>query len=213
MGKKREIVSSPDEPGITGTNDGVSPVRGTDAAAPLPDLPRISELPGVRSNNPDRKTPEVPPSPPPVAKRPVKDLRNFAALDLEEKIGVLNALKKIRHKYPSISDPAIRPVIKELYMAWVDEMMLKILQPGSLVSGEFTSQESGALKILAQTILQRQQISAGQPQVPAPMVPRSGTNPKPIGALDPGVDSAKLQKAQLAFLTELQKMEREGPSF
>lgn len=213
MRKKREILTSPAGPGIPDAERGVPSVRGADSAPSVTDLPGVSGLPGMRSDNPDGKPQEVSPSPPPVAKRTVKDLRNFANLDLEEKIGVLNALKKIKNKYPNITDPAIRPVIKELYTAWVDEMMLKILQPGGSVAAGFTQEESQALKILAQTILQRQQGSAGQPQAPAPAIPRQGAAPKPIGGLDPGVDSVKLQQAQRAFLTELQKMEREGPSF
>jgi hypothetical protein len=188
----------------------MSQVRGTDSAVTVTDLPRSGGLSGVRPNNPDRKSQEVLSPPEKVAKRNVTAVE----MTLDEKVSVLNALRSIRSKIPKVKDPKVQSLIDMLYVKWVDETMLEILSPNLQIRSQFNPQEIEALKVLAQTILQRQHGSAGQP-APAPMVPRTGANPNPpTEALNPGpVDDVKFRQAQEGFLRELSKMEREGPSF
>ena len=209
MGKKREANTSSSGPGNSGADSGVSSVRGNDSPTVVTNLPGVSGLSGVRTDNPDRKPQEVSPAPEKVAKRSL----TIGELSLDEKVSILNALRAIRSKTPKVKDQKAQALIDALYVKWVDETMLQILAPQA-ASQSFQQQEIDALKVLAQTILQRQQGSAARP-APAPMVPRTGANSQPVPQplVDGGVNDAKFRKAQMDFLQEISKLEREGPEF
>lgn len=227
MVKKREILTSPAGPGITGSESGVPQMRGDDPASSVPDFPGVGGLSGVRSGNPDRNTQEVSSGPTLVGKRTIKGSPEksrpidptLTDLSLEEKIRLLNVFRKIRSKPPRVSDLDVRLVIGELYRDWIDEMMGRILDPAkdhAKMAG-FDPEEVSALKVLARTIIQRQ---AGNP-APLPAVPlsKTGENPNPQKAapmiprtpLNPGVNTDKYRQAQANFLSELAKMDREDP--
>jgi hypothetical protein len=226
MAKKRETTTSVPGPGIAEADDGMPEVRGNDPATSQSDLSGISGLPGVQPSNPDRKHQEVSAKPTTVAKRTLKlAARESSEMTLDEKIGALNAFRKIRSKSPRVSDHKIGDLIRVLYEAWVDDMMLRILQPKNPEAAGFTEQETQALKVLAQTILQRQTIP-GQPAVaPVPSaqstqpVSRQNENPYPNNAapmiprngLNPGVNANAYRDAQSRFLEELAKLDREDP--
>jgi hypothetical protein len=214
MATESETITAASGPGVQGTNDGVSPVRGDHPPAAESNLRGVGGLPRVQSSHPDRKPQEIPAKSPAVGKRTVKEKPEkgrpleLKTLNLEEKIGVLNALKKIRKKAPRVSDPEISALLAGLYRAWVDETILSIISPTSSAVQGFTEAEANALKVLAQTILQRQAnpaIPSPQIQIPnpsaAPMVPRKG--------LSPGVDVSGLRDAQARFLDELSRMDRQ----
>jgi hypothetical protein len=205
-----EILTSPAGPGIAGSLCGVPEVRGANSAPTVTDLPRVSGLPGVRADNPDGKTQEVSSVPEKVASRKLKS----EPMSLDEQLEFLNALRLIRRRPPKVINHKYEELIHGLYFKWIDEQMLQILRPKAQPASGFTPEEADALRVLAQTILQRQQGSAGQP-APAPMVPRTGAKPNPgtPAPLNPGVDDQKFRQAQASFLQELSKMEREGPNF
>lgn len=188
------------------------PVRGADPTPAVADIPGVGGLSRVRADNSDGKTQEVPPALEKVAKRKLEPRREVVDMTLDEKLAILNAFRAIRNKVPKVRDPKTQDLIQLLYYKWIDETMLQILNAGATPTANFNSQEVGALKVLAQTILQRQQGSAGP--APVPMVPRTGAaKPLQHEPAPTGVDDEKLRKAQLNFLQELSKMEREGPSY
>jgi hypothetical protein len=143
-----------------------------------------------------------------VAKRKLKPKE--VDMTVDEQVELLNALLLIRKSPPKVKDHKYQDLINTLYLAWIDDQMNLILRPSTAQSG-FTPQEADALKVLAQTILQRQQGSAGRPQAPAPMVPRTGANPP--SPLNPGIDENKFRAAQAGFLAELAKLDREGKEY
>lgn len=181
-------------------------MRGADPAPPVTDLPGVSRLPGVPADNPDRKPPEVSPSPPAVAKRKLEHKPRPVAMNMDEKLEFLNSFRLIRRHPPRVKNPKYQDLIQKLYFDWIDEQMLQVLSPGAQLTASLSPEEIGALKILAQTILQRQQGSArpDAPQAPAPMVPRTGAAPQP---LKPVIDVDRLKQAQWSFLQELSQME------
>jgi hypothetical protein len=219
MGKKRETTAGLSSSRDGGTPSGVPEVQGTDPATTVPDISGVSGLPGVRSGHSDGEPKKVSKIIQSVGTRSIKDIEQMS---LDEKISVLNAFRKIRNRPPKVSDESIREMITVLYLAWVDEMMEKILAPPktSLSLSGFTVEETQAIKVLAQTILQRQ-TQVPQPVAVAPSKPVM-FNPgsaKPMGnksipsGLNPGVDTDAFQKAQKELLLQLSKMEREGPEF
>lgn len=228
MAKRRETATSVTTPGDESTPSAVPTVRRDDPAPAVADLSGVSGLSGMQPSHPRRKSKKVQPSSGGLATGTVgKDL---GSLGLEEKINLLNGLKDLLKQSPKIkSDLSTQAIIDSLYKEWVSHLMDRILNvPSASVSGSFTKEEVTALKTLAVTILQRQKTGAPAPVAnpqTAPGTPHHQIgpgNPNPQNAapmiqrqtpLEPGVNTDAYRRAQAQFLSELTKLEREGPQF
>ncbi len=208
---KNEAVTNSHKPGNATPDDRVSQMREFYTASNVTDLSGGSGLPGVRPDYSDGKSPKVSSGPEEVAGSTIADKKDIFFMSLDEKLSLLNAFRKIRQSPPKIKDQQAKRLVAELYTKWIDDTMLQILHPGSQMGAAFTKEEVDALKVLAQTILQRQQNPMALPPRSVPMVQR--TTQSPPTPLAPGVDDVKLRAAQATFLAELSKMERESPVY
>jgi hypothetical protein len=227
MGKRRgKATQSASTPGNGGATSDLSGVRGDNLSSHVTDFPGSSGLSGMPATDPNRKASEIPAGAQAVAGEPGPRVRALESLSLEERVDMLNALRKIRRKYPtSRAASDINVTIASLYCEWVDSLISQVLGGTAFATG-FTKEEFNALKVMAKTILQRQsQASApstSQPQRPQPTPPAQSpaaprSTPAPVGnkatPLKESVDVDAFQSAQRRLLDQLSKMDREAPEF
>lgn len=176
----------------------VSTLPGTDHADDF-DV-RRDGLPRVQSSDPERVAPPVPPSPPEVG---------AIVLSHAQKVNLLNAFCKVKIKVPKIYDPVVMALIYESYDRWIKSNIDALFNEDPNRSSDFTGEQLTVLRTMADQIIQRQKTITATPKVIPPKPPA----PVQSEPLKEGVNLDSFRKANEGFLRELEKLDRDGPTF
>jgi hypothetical protein len=209
-------------PGNEGTSSGVSSVRGSDSANHIADLPGRGELPRMRPGDSDGNPSKVSDRTPKIGASAITDLT------LEEKISVLNALKKIIHKPPKIAaEASVKIFLEKQYKKWVSGLIGSILNGEQVTETGFNEEETSILRMLIQQIQSKQTGSTSsvpvnnqkkQSRASTPTNNQSSINEKPLrtnpyamgNRLSEAVNTDQFIQSQKNFLDTLSEMERQG---
>lgn len=141
-------------------------------------------------------------------------VRSLNDLNMVERVELLNAYKSIHSKLPEVKASSwILTILKAEYQSWVDSKMAELFGESSPSQSQFSDSEIVALKALAQTVISRKQASPSPSPSPQPQ-PQRKAAPAPRSNYEKSsVQSEEYIRAQNDFLTQLAKMERDGPEF